>query len=127
MDPGPLVAEQIEAGAKFLAEFAKSYPLQEAFWLKDSEEGGWFLYVASDQITDENFDVAYGEVVRIAGTQQDPWFDPFQLKVIGADDPLAKATVEVRSRYPAPKPIRLQSRTFGGVAVEAVYLYPSPL
>lgn len=127
MDQGPLVAEQIDAGARFLAEFQKYLPVQAAFWLKDSEEGAWNLYVASDQITDDNFDVAYGEVVRLAGVIQDPWFDLFQVKLIGADDPLAKAAADVHSRYPGRTPMRVQGRTFGGVAAEEVYLYPSPL
>ena len=79
MDQGPLVTEQINAGARFLGAFQKYLPVQAAFWLKDSEEDAWSLYVASDQITDDNFDVAYGEVVQIAGALQDPWFDPFQV------------------------------------------------
>jgi hypothetical protein len=127
MDQGPLVSEQIDAGARFLGAFHQSYPVQSAFWLKDSEEGAWYLYVASDQITDDNFDVAYGEVVRIAGELQDPWFDTFQLKVIGADDPLAKAAADLRRRYPSQSPVRIHNRTFGDTFAEEVYLYPSPL
>ena len=127
MDQGPLVAEQIDAGAKFLAEFQNYLPVQAAFWLKDSEEGTWNLYVASEQITDDNFDVAYGEVVRLAGILRDPWFDLFQVKLIGADDPLAKAAADIRRRYPGRTPLPLRGGTFGGVAVEEVYLYPSSL
>src|SRR5262249_13920507 len=100
MDQGPLVAEEIEAGARVLAEFQKSYPVQSAFWLKESDDGYWYHYVASERITDENFDRAYGEVVRIAMALQDPWLDTFKVKVIGADDPLAKAALELRRRYP---------------------------
>jgi hypothetical protein len=61
-----LVDEQIEVGAQFLSEFCKYRPVQSAFWYKDSDEGEWYLYVASDQITDDNFDVAYEEVGRVA-------------------------------------------------------------
>ena len=48
MDQGPLVIEQIDAGARFLAEFEKKIPVMAAFWLKASEEGSWYLYVASE-------------------------------------------------------------------------------
>jgi hypothetical protein len=89
MDQGPLGTGQIKAGARFLGEFQKCFPVQVAFWLKESDTGAWYLYVASDQITDDNFDVAYGEVARIGGQISDPFFDPFQIKVIGVDDPLA--------------------------------------
>jgi hypothetical protein len=127
MDQGPLVTEQIEAGARFLAEFQNQYPVQAAFWLKDSEHGNWSLYVASEQITDDNFDLAYGEVVRIAGELKDPWFDLFQVRVIGAEGPLAKAAAALQHRYPGRLPARSSGGAFGGVEVDEVYVYPSPL
>jgi hypothetical protein len=127
MDQGPLVTEKTDAGARFLVEFQNQYPVLAAFWLKDSDYRNWNLYIASEQITDDNFDIAYGEVVRIAGEMQDPWFDMFQVKVIGADDRLAKAAVELQRRYPGRSPARLGSGTFGGVEVDEVYVYPSPL
>jgi len=127
MDQGPLVKEQIDAGARFLAEFQKYVPVQAAFWLKESDEGIWSLYVASDQITDDNFDLGYGEVVRITAALKDPWFDPFQVKLIGTDDPLAEAARDLLRRFPGRVPHRFPGQTFGGVAVDEVYLYPSPL
>ena len=127
MDPGPLVSNQIEAGARFLAEFQKYVPIQSAFWFKDGEESTWWLYVASDQITDENFDLAYGEEVRIAGTLQDPWFDLFLVKVIGEDHRLSKAVAELQHRYPRQSPIHLCGKTTAGVTLDEVYIYPLPL
>jgi hypothetical protein len=127
MDQGPLVTEQIEAAARFLGEFQKSYPIQAAFWLKDNDKGRWYLYVASDEITDDNFDVAYGEVVRIWAELQDPWFDAMKVKVIGANNRLAKAAAELRRRFPGPRPGRLFNQVFGGVDAAEVYLYPSPI
>jgi hypothetical protein len=127
MDQGPLVSDQIEAGARFLGEFQKYVPVTVAFWLKESDEGEWYLYVASDQITDDNFDVAYGEVGRIAGQLRDPLFDPFQVKVLGADDPLAKAALDIKGRHPGPVATRFHGRVFGGLPVEEVYIYPSPI
>jgi hypothetical protein len=127
MDQGPLVIDQIDAGARFLGEFQKYVPVQAALWVKDSDEGEWYLYVASDQITDDNFDLAYGEVLRIAGAIRDPWFDPFQVKLIGVDDPLAKAALEIHRRYPGRTPTWFHGKTFGGVVVDEVYIYPSPI
>ncbi len=100
MDQGPLVIEQIDAGARFLIEFQKYVPIQAAFWVKDSEEGEWNLYVLSNKITDDNFDVAYGEVLRISGRLRDAWLDPFQVKLIGAEDPLAKAALDIQQPSP---------------------------
>jgi len=126
MDQGPLVSEQIEAGAAFLREFQKSFPVRVAFWLKDSDSGERYLYVASEQITDDNFDVAYLDVARIATEIQDPWFDPFRVKVIGDEDPLAKAALEAQRRHAGRGGhVRLYGHVFGGLAVDEVYLYPA--
>ena len=127
MDQIPLVIEQIDAGTRFLNEFQKYLPIQVAFWLKEAEVGDWNLYIASDQITEDNFDVAYGEVVRIAGQIRDPWFDPFQVKLIGANDPLAQAALDIQRRFPGRMPTRFHGRTFGGLSVDEVYIYPSPV
>jgi hypothetical protein len=127
MDKDPLVIDQIDAGARFLGELQNHITIQSAFWLEELEEGEWSLYVASDQITDDNFDVAYGEVLRIAGKLRDPLFDPFKVKLIGADDPLAKAALDINRRFPGPVGTRFHGRVFGGLPVEEVYIYPSPI
>lgn len=127
MDYEPLVTEQIEAAVPFLREFDKYAPVRVAFWVKRSERRYWYLYVASDEITDENFDRAYGEVFRIAGEMRDPWFDPLRVKVIGSDNPLAQAALDVQQRYPGRTCPRVRDTLFGGVMVDEAYIYPSPI
>ena len=124
MDQEPLVTEQIEAAARFLGEMGKYVPVRVAFWLKESDEDRWKLYVASDQIRQDNIDVAYGEVLRIAGRMRDPNFDPFQVKIVTPGDPYARSAMDVRDRYPAAIPTRLRRRPLGGVQVEEAYIYP---
>lgn len=123
MDQGPLVSEKIRAGRRFIREFQKYAPVRIAFWLKD-DDGEWYLYIASDQITDENFDAAYGEVARLFQVMRDPDFDPFQVKLIGAKDRMAKAALEFKSRSKATGPTRLFDEYFGGVQIQEAYLYP---
>jgi hypothetical protein len=125
MDQSALVTEQVEAGAKFLDEFQKSYPVQAAFWLYGGEDGRWRLYIASEKITDDNFDTAYGKAARVARKIDDPWLDPFVVKLIRTDDRLAKAAVEVQRRYPRSGPAHFPGRLFGP-GVEPVCLYPQP-
>jgi hypothetical protein len=127
MDKEPLVIEQKDAGRQFLAEFQKYYPVRAAFWLRESDATEWDLYVASDQITDDNLDVAYGEAVTAAGAVPNPSFDLFRVKLIGVDDPLAKAAIELHRNYPGPIATHFGGRAFGGVSVDGVYLYPAPL
>jgi hypothetical protein len=121
-----LKSEQIDGAAKFLGEFHKTFPILIAFWLKDSAEGEWHLYVASDHITDDDLGAAYGEVVRITGQLQDPCFNPFQVKIVGTDDPVATVALDLQRRYPAKIATRLHGKTLDGVSVAEMYIYPSP-
>ncbi len=127
MDKGPLVDEEIAAGARFLGEFTKRYPVQFAFWLKEGENHNWRLYVVSERITDENFDKAYDEVVRITHAFRDPWLRARQVTVLGADERPARVVAELRGRYPLDRPARLFGETVAGIEAEEIYVYPSPL
>src|SRR5207249_2236959 len=124
MDDGPLVNEQIEAEARFLSAFDKVTPVRVAFWLKENDGGRWHLYIVSDDISDENFDLAYGEVIRLANQAQDPDFDPLRVTVLGPHEPLAKAALDVHQRYRGKAMISLRETYFGGVGAEEVYVYP---
>ena len=126
MDQGPLVREKVRAGRKFLSEFQKYRPIRVAFWLKN-DEGEWSLYIASNQITDENFDVAYGEVAQLAKAMRDPDFDAFQVRLIGEDDPIAQAALRVPRLEPTLTPTRMYVASFGGFPAQEVYIYPSSI
>ncbi len=126
MDQEPLVTEQIEAGRKFIDDFEQYVAVQAAFWLKATEDSSWYLYVASDQITDENFDVVYGDVAKTVRKIQDPNLDLFRVKVLGTDDPRARAALDVYRRFPGRVPTRVRAGEFGPMGAEGVYLYPPP-
>ena len=127
MDQGSLVMEEIDAGAELAREFNHYNVVKVAFWLKASDDDHRYLYLASDQIDDSNFDLAYGEVLRLTSQMPSLYLNPFRVKVIGADDPLAKAAVDIQKRYPGRFPTRFGGTMFGGVFVDEVYIYPSPL
>jgi hypothetical protein len=124
MDQGPLVIEEIDAGADLAREFDRYKPVKAAFWLKASDEEQRYLYLASDGIDDTNFDVAYGEILRLVNQLQSPHLDPFRVKVISGRDPLARAATEINERFPARIPTRFGGRLFGGISVDDVYIYP---
>ena len=126
MDQEPLVIEQIEAGKNFIAELDKYVPVRAAFWLKVTEDSGWYLYIASGRITDQNVKAAYGEVARVSKTIDDPNFDLFRVKLIGVNDPFARAALELHKRFRARVPTHIRGRSFGGMSVEGVYVYPPP-
>lgn len=116
-----LVSEQIAAGERLIREFSKTFPVHAAFWLSERESDEWYFYLASDQINDTNFDLAYSEVLRIIPPNQSLWVDPFQ------DAPIAKAALGVMQKYPGQLPTRYHGRQFGDLSVDEVYIYPLPL
>ena len=127
MDQGPLVTEQSDAGDALIQEFNKYAPVRAAFWLKESEDGQWYLHLVSDRINDSNFDLAYGEVLRIVGKKPNLWLDPFQVKVTGVDDPLAGAVMGIQQAYAGRLATRFRNRQLGGLSVEEIYIYSSPV
>ncbi len=66
MDQSPLVMEEINAGAEIVRQFENYEPVKVAFWLKASDDDHRYLFIASDKIDDTNFDIAYGEVLRLS-------------------------------------------------------------
>jgi hypothetical protein len=126
MDQGSLVMEQIEAGNRFLREFEKSTRVVVAFWLKEGEDGQWNLYVASDRFDKGKLGMAYGEVLRIAKEMKDPYFEPFQVKLVGLAEPTVRAALEFYIAHPPKIPFHIRERNFGGIAVEEAYLIKGP-
>ena len=123
MDQTPLVTGEMDAGAELVRLLNEKFPVTTAFWVKDSEEGHWRLYVASDEFTAEKRSIGFGEVLRLAEMLTSPFFDPFQVKLIPTDHPLARAALEVQ-RALGKRGIRIRPLTFGGMAVDEVVLYP---
>jgi hypothetical protein len=124
MDQSSLVMEQIDDGETFIREFTKYKPVQAAFWLKLSEDDPWYLYIASDEIDDTNFDLAYGEVSRIASRIELKWLSPFEIKVLSSREPLAAAVIDFQQRFPGRMPKRYRGQPLGNMIVEEVYMYP---
>lgn len=123
MDQEPLVREEIDAARKFLDELGKRLPFAAAFWLKP-EEGPWSLYVAADRVSREGMGPVYDVAGEAAAAIDDPNFDLFRVKLIGARHPLAKAAREFYRRRPSEIPVYIRDGSFGGMGVDGVYLYP---
>lgn len=119
-----LVNEQIDAGAEFVRDLNDFVPVAVAFWIIPSESNDVFLYVASDDIDDHNFDVVYGEVLRKLSGSRNQWLDPFQIKVLNSSDPIAQDAMRIRDRYPALVATRYGGSSLGGTSIDRAYIYP---
>jgi hypothetical protein len=127
MDQDTLVKEQIDAGKAFIDDFAQFKPVKVAFWLKASGESRWYLYVAYDKSGGSSVREDYRRVLQLLGHMQNPFLDAFDVKLVGMDDPVAKAALEIRDRSPAPLATLLRDRQIGGLIVEGAYIYPRPI
>ncbi len=119
-----LVGEQIDAGQSFVRDFSEYLPVAAAFWVNPADSEDWFLYVASKEIDDSNFDVAYGEVLRRVGTNRNQWLDAFQIKLVNSADPVAAEVIDIRDRYPVKTATRYNGSSIAGMAVGGAYIYP---
>lgn len=124
MDQKVLVRDEIDAGATFIQSLNKTVPVQAAFWLYDTYEGQWFLYLASDQITSGNIREGYEHVLRADLENPSLYFDSLQVKLIPLKSPLAQEALAIYERYPSETVTRIDRYSFGGLPIAGGYLYP---
>jgi len=119
-----LVDEQVDAGADFVRDFNDYVPVSVACWVIPADSDDAVLYIASDDIDDSNFDVAYGQVLRKLSGKRSHWLDPFQIKLVNTSDPIAQDAIEIRDRYPAPLVTRYGGSSLGGMSIDGACIYP---
>jgi hypothetical protein len=124
MDQGPLVRDEADLGAELVRRLDKAIPVKAAFWIKESEVGHWYLYIASDQFDSPGKNVGYGKVLQLAEEIDDPYLDPFRVKLIHTSDPLAQAVLEYLQKYPRKTATRLGGMPFGGTFIDGAHIYP---
>lgn len=119
-----LVDEQISAGEDFARDFSEYVSVAAAFWINPADSDHWYLYIASADINDDNFDVAYGEVLRRISKDRNQWLDPFQIKLLNSAEPLAAEVIEIRNRYPLRISTRYNGSSIAGMPISGAYIYP---
>ncbi len=126
MDQITLVENRIDDGTKLIEELEKAgIPVTAACWIKTDDDEQWYLYVASPIVDDQGPVAAYRRVHSII--RQMPggfWIDPFEVRLLGANDPVAQAVLESDEKHPARIATRYKRPTLGGISIEAAYIYP---
>jgi hypothetical protein len=126
MDRATLVESQIEDGEKLIHRLIEDgFPVTVAAWIKESESGSWYLYIASP-VVDQ--DVRFGGYRRLhALMRQMPqpfWLDLFAVKLLETTDSLTEALLTARQRYPVERPVRLGEALLGVRSIDGAYIYP---
>ena len=134
-----MVIAQTDSGKRLLELLGpEGFPVSAAFWAKPTEEGKWFLYLASPVVDEVGSTASYRIVHRVIRGAPDLWIDPFEVKVIGAHSSLAIEAIEatkpkaptsafaVQNGKPYPGMTRFGGSTLGGVSVDGAFIYPPP-
>jgi hypothetical protein len=126
MDQIILVEAQITDGQKLIEEVVRSgFEVVAACWVKTTESEQWYLYIASPVVDAEGTAKAYRRVHSVVRSMPHPfWIDPFEVKLIGATEPMAEAVREFYRCHPARLPTWYRRPELGGVSIEAAFLYP---
>jgi hypothetical protein len=125
MDYELLVDDQIEVGKSLLTKLVDDgFDVTVAFWARTSDEGLWFLYIGSTSVRimslADAYRVVYGALRRIPNAE----IPISNIKIVDADNPIARGAIEVRDRYPARLPTRYNGKRLGSMAIEEAYIYP---
>jgi hypothetical protein len=97
-----------------------------AFWVKTSEEGLWFLYIGSASVRNMSLADAYRVVYEALRRIPGAGVPLSSIKLVDADNPIARSAIEVRDRFPARLPTRYNGKRLGSMAIEEAYIYPRP-
>ena len=137
MDQDTVVAEQTENGKRLIETLAaEGFDVSVAFWAKPTEEGKWFLYLASPVVDERGPAAAYRLVHDVLRKAPDIWIEPLDVRLVGLNDSVAEAVLSVTKpkvpdspfavRNPPAYPgmTRFGGSTLGGISVDGAYIYP---
>lgn len=130
MAQATLVEMEIKEGQRLIDRLAQAgVAVTAAAWVKESESGDWYLYLATPLVSEEGATTpAYRRVNAVVREMQKEGLgmDPFAKKVIGPHDPMAKDLGANRVGRPGGPPTPFRGSCLGGLAVEEAYIYPPP-
>lgn len=137
MDQDPVVNEQTESGKRLIEALAAAgFDVRVAFWAKPTEDGKWFLYLASPAYDEKGPLAAYRFVFDVVRQVPDLGIEPLEVKVIGLNDSLAQAALALTKPTVTDRPFavlnpkpysgvtRFGGSVLGGLSVEGAYIYP---
>ena len=128
MDQNSLVENQIDDGAKIIEKLRQSgFDIVAAWWMKASEEGQWFLYIASKEVAQKGIKAAYRSIHTVMGGLGQLWVDRFEVKLVGPENPITKDVLDILARYPGRLPTRYGGKKLGNVSIDDSYIYPLPV
>jgi hypothetical protein len=128
MDQATLVEMQIADGRRLIDRLVREgISVTAAGWAKETESGQWYLYLATSLVGEDGATrAAYRRVNAVIDEMQKEGFsiDPFEIKVIGPDDSIARDMEAHRSGRQTTIPTRFRGHELGDLAIEEAFIYP---
>lgn len=125
MDTDTLVENQIEEGRRYLAQLRRnSFDVTAAFWVKTSEEGRWYLYIASNLFDEKRAANAYRAAYGILHAMEPAWFSMSEIKLVSPNNPIVRDAIAARDRRTGRIPAQYHGMTLGNLSIEEAYIYP---
>ena len=119
---------QIKEGQTLLERLAhEGIAVTAAGWVKENDSGDWYLYLATPLVgEDGSTRSAYRRLNAVICTMEEEGFgmDPFEKKVIGPTDPMARDMEAHRAARPGEPPTPFRGDRLGELAVEEASIYP---
>ncbi|MBI1915981.1 MAG: hypothetical protein HYS12_14785 [Planctomycetes bacterium] len=129
MAQAALVEMQIKEGQTLIERLThEGIEVTAAAWIKESESGDWYFYLATPLVSEGGATkAAYRRVNAVIREMEKEGFgmDPFEQKVIGPHNPIARDMVAHRGRL-TRTPKRFWGSRLGNLAIEEAYIYPPP-
>lgn len=124
MGQGTLVEMQIDGG-KLLVESLRNagFDVMVSGWTKTSEEGDWYLYIASKDVDDQGLAGAYRTVYSTIKANPEFGIDPFEVKLIGQQNVIARDLLAIRGTGGVQVATRSRRPRLGHMSVEETYVY----
>jgi len=112
-------------GGKVLVESLRDtgFDVTVSGWTKSSEEGDWYLYIASKDVDDHGLADAYRMVYTTIKANPACGIDPFEVKLVGYQNPIARDLLDIRGAGVARIATRSRRPKLGHMSVEETYVY----
>ncbi len=96
-----------------------------ASWIKTTEDGKWYLYIASP-IVQSSLQSAYRRIYGVVRSMPQPFsIDPFEVRLIDPSEPVAQEVAKVQSQFPVQAiPTWFNGSNIAGMDIEGAYIYP---
>jgi hypothetical protein len=129
MAQASLVEMQVKEGQTLIDRLThEGIGVTAAAWVKESESGDWYFYLVTPLVGEGGATkAAYRRVNAVIREMEKEGFgmDPFEKKLLGPHDPIARDILAHRSG-PARIPMRFRGNHLGDLAVDEAYIYPPP-